>query len=157
MRKLSLSEWAQIGELIGMIGVVLSLLMVVYSVNRNTVALQGETGNLIFERHMELKTTFMTDVSLAAIYVKKRSPTPELTDVESVRWDNYIFNLLDIWAMAHSRNQNGLLPPEEWVGWNTYFARVFSKDAEKLSRSDWEAWSSGYEADFWEHVAQSVF
>ena len=33
MRKLSLSEWAQIGEVVGMVAVVFSHLMVVYSIN----------------------------------------------------------------------------------------------------------------------------
>ena len=53
MKKLSLSEWAQVGEVVGMVAVVLSLLMVVYSLNQNTEAIQGETGNLIFERHAD--------------------------------------------------------------------------------------------------------
>ena len=61
MRKLSLSEWAQIGEVVGMVAVVFSLLMVVYSINQNTIALRGSNANLIFERHAELQALFIAD------------------------------------------------------------------------------------------------
>ena len=50
MRKLSLSEWAAIGELVGTFAVFVSLLFVVYSINQNTAAIQGSTENILFER-----------------------------------------------------------------------------------------------------------
>jgi hypothetical protein len=157
MRKLNLSEWAQVGEVVGMIGVVMSLLIVAYSVNQNTEALQGDNGNIIFERHAQLSTLFMTDSSLATILVKKDGADPELTDIEAVRWERYQLNLLDIWAMAFNRHRQELLGDEQWSAWNSYFAYTFSEDHEKLSRADWEEFTYGYDVDFWAHVEEAVF
>jgi hypothetical protein len=48
MKKLSLSEWAAVGELVGTLAVFVSLIFVIYSINQNTAAIQGSTENLIF-------------------------------------------------------------------------------------------------------------
>ena len=157
MAKLKLAEWAQIGEVVGVIGVVLSLLIVAYSVNQNTAALQGDNGNIIFERHAELTSNFMTDPTLAAILEKMRGPEPELDGVEFIRWERYQLNMLDIWAMAFNRHRQDLLGPEQWTAWNTYFTELFREGGEKLSREMWQEYTYGFDADFWVHVENSLF
>lgn len=156
MRKLSLTEWAEIGEVIGMVAVVASLLLVVYSINQNTRALQGTTDNLIFERHAELQAAFIEDESLAAILVKLQQPDPRLSKIEEVRWWKYRLNLLDIWAMAYLRHREGLMGPQEWQAWNRYFVTTFNDGAERLSQAEWEELKYGFDPDFWDHVRRSL-
>ena len=157
MRKLSLTEWAQIGEVVGMVAVVFSLLMVVYSINQNTTALRGSNANLIFERHAELQALFIADESLSAIVVKKRNSADELTATEVIRWEKYTLNLLDIWAMAYERNLEDLLPAHEWRAWNTYFVSTFRAGDEKISKSRWDDNKDGYGESFWNHVNDALF
>ena len=157
MRKLSLTEWAQIGEVVGMVAVVFSLLMVVYSINQNTIALRGSNANLIFERHAELQALFIADESLSAIVVKKRNSADELTATEVIRWEKYTLNLLDIWAMAYERNFEDLLPAHEWTAWNTYFVSTFRAGDEKISESRWDDNKDGYGESFWNHVNDALF
>jgi hypothetical protein len=125
MRKLDLSEWASLGELVGTLAVVVSLFFVVHSVNQNTAAIQGSTENLIFERHTELTTNFMLDPSLAAILAKMRGENPTLSEVEAIRWEKYQLNLLDTWALAYNRYERGLLAPQQWNEWDRYFTELF--------------------------------
>lgn len=54
MRKLSLGDWAALGEFVGAVAIVNSLLIVVFSVNQTTAAMHGSTENVIFERHTNL-------------------------------------------------------------------------------------------------------
>ena len=49
MRKLTLSEWASIGELVGTFAVFVSLVFLVYSVKQNTAAIQGSNENILFD------------------------------------------------------------------------------------------------------------
>ena len=114
MRKLSLSEWASLGELIATLAVVVSLVFVVLGIRQNTAAVQGGTENLLFELHADLANQFIEDPSMAAIAVKLRSGEGQLTPVESVRWEKYHLNMLDIWALAHTRNERGLLGQDQW-------------------------------------------
>ena len=156
MRKLSLAEWAQIGEIVGMIAVVLSLLLVAFSINQNTNALQGGTEDYIFERHAEWQSMLVSDASLAAIMVKQQADV-ELTAVEAIRWDRYMLNLLDVWAMAHERHQQELLSEQQWQGWNDYFIAAFSGETEALTVQDWQALEYGFSKDFWQHVNDGLF
>jgi hypothetical protein len=157
MKKLGLTEWAAIGELIATLGVVISLLFVAYSINRNTEVNQASTENLIFEQHAELANLVMADPSLANILAKMRDSTPELTPVEAIRWEKYQMNLLDIWAMAYMRHRDDLLSGDQWKAWDGYFSKLFKDGGEKLSRLRWEQLEYGYDHEFWEHMGKAIF
>lgn len=90
MRKLDLSEWASVDELV--------------------------------------------DPWMAAILVKMRSESPELTDIEAVRREKYQLNLLDTWALEYNRHERRLLAPQQW-----------------------HEWKYGYGDAFWSHVGESLF
>jgi hypothetical protein len=156
MRKLTLSEWAQVGELIAALAVVVSLLLVVYSLERNTAALQGGTENLIFETHTALVSHFISDASLAAVRAKVRRGE-NLDEVEATRWETYQTMLLDIWAMAHARHAEGLLSDPRWDAWDGYFIGLFQSGDARISPEYWEDLRFGFDADFWAHVNGSVF
>lgn len=157
MKKLSLTEWAAVGELIATLGVVISLLFVAYSINRNTEVNQASTENLIFEQHAELANLVMADPSLANILAKMRGATPELTPVEAIRWEKYQMNLLDIWAMAYMRHRDDLLSDDQWKAWDGYFSELFKDGGEKLSRPRWKQLEYGYDHGFWEHMGEAIF
>ena len=139
-----------------MVAVVASLILVVYSLNQNTAALQGEHANLVFERHSELQLQFITDESLAAIRVKVRGEQA-LSDIEQERWNTYIELLLDVWVMAYHRHNQGLLTEEQWLPWDDYFATLFSASDERLTRDRYDALAYGYAEDFWLHVGERLF
>lgn len=157
MRKLSLSEWASMGELVGTFAVFVSLLFVVYSINQNTAALQGSTENLLFERIGDVSAQVIGDPTLAAIIVKRREGDADLTPIEAVRWEKYQLVLLDMWALAFNRHRRGLLAQDHWEAWDGYFAEIFSTGAERMPRAQWESLTYGYDPVFWEHVGRSLY
>ena len=157
MKKLTLTEWAAAGEIIGTITVVISLLFVGYSINRNTDATQASSENILFERHTDLANQFMVDPSLAALMVKQRNGDSDLTDIEVIRWEKYQLNMLDIWALAHSRYTRELLSEDQWMTWDRYFTHMFSDESEAISKARWEELSYGFDAEFWDHVGAVLF
>jgi hypothetical protein len=156
MRKLQLGEWAAIGELIGTAAVVISLIFVGYSLRQNTDAVQGSTENLIFESHAALVDHFISDPSMADILARMRTDDPQLTEAETIRWETYQTNLLDIWALAYLRHERDLLADRHWKAWDDYFRYKFSYEAERLSFERWQELEYGYEKRFWAHVRSSV-
>ena len=156
MRKLTLSEWAHVGELIAAVAVVVSLLLVVYSLERNTAALQGGTENLLFESHTALAGHMVTDPALADIRVKVRHGEA-LSEAEGIRWNTYQELLLDVWAMAYMRYQDDLLAEREWQSWDTFFSNHFRSSDLRLSAERWQELVPGYDAGFWAHVKAAVF
>ncbi len=156
MRKLSLSEWAQIGEVVGMVAVVASLGMVIYSLNQNTNALQAGNENVMFELQSELALNIVEDPSFAAIIVKVNAGE-SLTPVENMRLDFYKQLQLDVWAMAHGRFQHDQIGEYQWEAWNGFFVGFFGEDsAWYLSEQRWEELGYGYDADFWAHVGKAL-
>jgi len=157
MRKLNLSEWAALGEVIGTAAVFISLLFVVFSINQNTNALHGSTENVLFERHADLANLLISDASMAEILVKKRSGNTPLTEVEAVRWEKYELNLLDIWVVAYTRHARELLSDDQWKAWDGYFTELFSSNGQKISRKRWDELKYGFDPDFWRHVDDVLF
>ena len=157
MKKITLSEWAAVGEIIGTVAVVISLLFVGYSINRNTDAAQASSENILFERHTDLANQFMIDPSLAELLVKRRNGNADLTEVEAVRWEKYELNMLDMWALAHSRYKRELLSEEQWVTWDRYFTHMFSNESEAISKARWVELRYGFDTEFWEHVSAELF
>lgn len=157
MKKLTLTEWAAAGEIIGTITVVISLLFVGYSINRNTDATQASSENILFERHTDLANQFMIDPSLAALMVKQRNGDSDLTDIEAIRWEKYQLNMLDIWALAHSRYTRELLSEDQWMTWDRYFTHMFSNESEAISKARWVELGYGFDPEFWDHVGAVLF
>ncbi len=157
MKKLTLTEWAAAGEIVGTVAVVISLLFVAYSINRNTDATQASSENILFERHTELANQFMLDPTLAELMVKRRNGGADLTEVEVIRWEKYELNMLDIWALAHSRHQRELLSEGQWETWDRYFTHLFSDGAEAIPQARWEELHYGFDQEFWKHVGVALF
>ncbi len=157
MKKLTLTEWAAAGEIVGTVAVVISLLVVAYSIDRNTAATHASNENILFERHADLANQFMLDPTLAEILVKRRNGDADLSDVEAVRWEKYELNLLDIWAMAYNRHQRELLAENQWVAWDTYFTHMFSTGGEAITKARWEELQYGFDDEFWKHVGAALF
>jgi hypothetical protein len=157
VKKLTLTEWAAAGEIVGTIAVVISLLFVAFSINRNTDAMQASNENILFERHTDLASHFMIDPTLAELMLKQRKGSADLTEAEAIRWEKYQLGMLDIWALAHSRFQHDLLSEDQWVTWDRYFTHMFSKESEAISKARWEELQYGFETKYWEHVGAALF
>lgn len=157
MRKLTLSEWAAIGEMVGTVAVFISLIFVVFSIRQNTAALHGSTENILFERIAETSAQVIADPTLAAIIVKRRERSEDLTPVEAVRWEKYQLVHLDMWALAYNRHRRGLLATDQWEAWDGFFAEIFSSGPERMPRDQWEALSYGYDPDFWAWVGAALY
>ncbi len=157
MKKLTLTEWAAAGEIVGTIAVVISLLFVAYSINRNTDATHASSENILFERHTDLANQFLLDPTLAELLVKRRNDDAELTEVEAIRWEKYELNMLDIWALAYSRYERELLSEVQWKTWDIYFTHMFSNEAEAISKARWEELHYGFDQEFWHHVGVTLY
>lgn len=155
MRKLSLVEWAEVGEVIAAVAVVISLLLVVYSLDKNTEALQGGSDDMLFESHREIAGLMVSDPSLVEIRLKVRRDEA-LSEPEAIRWKTYEGLFLDVWAMAYMRFNEDLLSERHWQAWDTYFTDHFRNSDMRLNEERWQELVPGFDAGFWGHVRGAV-
>ena len=148
MRKLNLTEWAALSEVIGTIAVVVSLLFVVYSVNHNSAVIQANNDNFLYELQHARIRDFLTSPGMASIYVK-RNRNEELTEEEHERlfWDQMLE--VSVWEIAFIRHRDGQFSSKQWEAWNNYFVDVFTNEFPA------ESWAEGRDMvpeDFRNHV-----
>ena len=70
MRKLSLSEWSSLAEVVASVAVVISLMFVGYSINHNSYILQSTNDSLIFEIQDSIMAEMASSSVLASINSK---------------------------------------------------------------------------------------
>ena len=148
MRKLNLTEWAAVSEIIGAVAIVISLLFVAYSVNQNTAAMQAGNDDFIYELQYARVRDIVSSPGMASIYVKHRQGE-ELTAEEQERlyWDK--MQELSIWEIAFNRHRDGLFSDQQWEGWDNYFEVAFTS---RFSEESWLEASHFYAEDFRSHI-----
>jgi len=144
MRKLSLSEWASVAEIIGAITIVVSLLFLVHEVNQNTKALQVANVNQIYDRTDSLNSDIAAIPELASFYVK------EVFGVDGLRAEEAQFAIamrreLNQWEQFYIWNRDGVINGDDWNVWDAYYAEYFSNH---FPKEWWTGIKKYYYSDF---------
>jgi hypothetical protein len=148
MRKLSLSNWASLAEIAATVAVVISLVLVVISLERNTTVMQASNDNFIYELQFARTRDIVSSPGMASIYVKQRSGE-ELSAEEQERfhWDK--MQELSTWELAFNRHRDGLFSTQLWEGWDKYFTVSFP---EQFPADSWAEVKDFYAEDFRIHI-----
>ena len=123
MKKLGLMEWSSIAEIVGTVAVVVSLLFVAYSVNRNTEELQGEHENDLYDADREIELALASDAVWTDIVRRGRYQTDELSESETFRYDLYVVQHLNLWEQMIGRHEQGLMPSDKFLSWDSFYER----------------------------------
>ena len=137
-----------IGEIGGALVVAVSLIFVVYSINRNSAVMQASNDNFLYELQHARIRDFLTSPGMASIYVK-RNRNEELTEEEHVRllWDQSLE--ISVWEIAFIRYRDGLFSSKQWEAWNNYFVDVFTN---QFPAESWAEHRDMVPEDFRNHV-----
>jgi len=145
-KKLSLSEMAALAEVIGTIGVIVSLIFVVIGINKNTTQASATTTQAFFASFRELEMVIAADQSWSEIVVKGRNQEADLTDTEQFRYDTYVSLVIDHWDELYLRYQDRLTDPVTLSIWEEWFQEWAKRN---VSRSTWDRikWNYDYGMD----------
>ncbi|MDH3439391.1 MAG: hypothetical protein OEM63_01470 [Gammaproteobacteria bacterium] len=151
MKKRSLQDWAAIAEILGTVGVVISLVFVAYTVNRNTLELRLVNENVLWQLNDDIISGLLGSSDILSI-VDKRDKGEELTRVEE--WAMYVFTTrqFNAWEMAFYRFQDGAFSPERWEAVNEGLSSGLIEGFSSCDEECWENFRVGYGADFVRHV-----
>ena len=122
MKKLTLREWASLSEVLATIGVVISLVFVGFSVNRNSDEVKAGQLNDIFDATREIELAVAADAEWSRIVLLGRTQD-SLSAVEQYRYDAYAVLHLDVWDQLLTRDEDGLMDQAELEAWSRYFER----------------------------------
>jgi hypothetical protein len=150
MKNYSLRDWAAISEIIAAVAVIISLVFVVVSINRNTMELQAQNINDLYDSLREIETTVLADAELAEIVrTVEAGDFDTLSETDVFRYTVFMVQHLSIWEQMYARKQDGSISAQTYADWVEYFT-LFTRQT--LPRPVWErrkAWftDEGFQAE----------
>jgi hypothetical protein len=114
---MSLSDLANIGQVIGAIAVVVSLIYVALQIRQNTNAVRAATAQSVHEHFANWYQLFASDESLAPMAVKGLRDYDSLSETEKARFVAVFMAFLSYGQNAFLKWRQGLLSPSLWNGW----------------------------------------
>ena len=145
---LDLSGWAALAEIVGTVAVVISLLLVAYSIRRNTGEMETTNSNFLYQLDAQILGDVSTDLRLATTILKMKKEET-LTDVEKFQYVAFQERYLSVLEIAWTQYKSGSLSSIDWRDWDKYLA-VYVTDG--LPEDWWVEIRSGYKPEFAKHV-----
>jgi len=135
MRKLSLSEWASLAEIVGSFAVVISLILVVFSVDRNTAAIKAQVDDASYAAVREVNLSLLNNPELFDITLRAVRGLDNLDEAELEKYKAWLHINLDLWERYFDWESSGLiLTNGNDTGWNDYFSAWTKR---YISRETW--------------------
>ena len=141
-------------ELGGFVALIVSLLLLVYEIRQNTLAVQSTTLQQHFAQHTELILARLNNADLRASTVNGRKGLDGLTDEEIGLYGPYATNVIRNHFIAFELMRSGLLPESQWRTFQAALGRSLRR-----SRGDRELWAlrrDEYPEEFQEMVDRLV-
>lgn len=117
-----MSTLAQLGEFIGGMFVVVSLVYLAYQVRQNTKSLRAENYARVLDRLSTLQSNLSSDAELNRIVVVGAQTPEVLSRTDRVRLTWALYELMGAGEFVFHQAQQGSLPDEVWQRWRATLA-----------------------------------
>jgi len=135
MKRVNLPALAAVAEIIGTVGIIVSLIFVAIGIRDNTGEVRAAQINTIYDGSREIELLVAADPEWVDILLRGRDGTVPLSEMEQWRYDAYLTSYLDLWDKLNARAQDGLMEANELEAWDAYFQRWAQY---YMSDRDWE-------------------
>lgn len=146
---MSIEQWGAVGEIIGGIGVIATLIYLAIQIRANTKATRGATESAILRYGREITSAPFGDKESAELFLRGASNFDSLDEIERSMFTNRIGPYFLFWYDAHIQYRNGLISTELWD--------TFEKDIPGLFMSPgthevWELLRNSFPIEFQQYV-----
>ena len=148
MGMLDLSGWAALAEIVATVAVVFSLLLVAYSIKRNTDEMETANSNFLYQLDAQIAGDLSRDVGLATMLLKMEQKEA-LSDVEKIQYVALQERYLGLLEIAWTQYKSGSLAFIDWRDWDMYLSDFVT---DGLPKDWWIEMRSRYKPEFAEHV-----
>jgi len=113
---MSLNDLANLGQIIGALTVVISLIYVAFQIRQNTAAIRSATAQSVHEHFAGWYNAFACDGSLSQIAINGLKDYGSLSETEKARFVALFMAFLSYGQNAFLKRRQGLLSPSLWNG-----------------------------------------
>ena len=158
-KKLALSEWAKIAEIVGGIAIIASLIFVGYELRHATQQLQLNSDIDADMTNAGLSIRIAENPELSDLVYRGERQPETLSDEQLDRFVNIALPRLAMWENTYDSYLVGNVSEEDWLAWDTFFQLRWNKPGYKYVYAKYRAGfgkrSSSYFADVFELGASS--
>jgi len=148
---MTLADLADIGDAIGAVAVVVSLVYLASQIRQNTKAVRATAVHSSIGHSMDVRRALYESDALARIYITGSNDPKDLSEEDLLRlrllYHNLFLSLRNIYSQTHLTG----LPAETWVSQIPLLQRVLSTQGGKWF---WASYSHEFEPSFQEEVAR---
>jgi hypothetical protein len=148
MNIFDLSGWAALAEIVASVAVIFSLLLVAYSIKRNTAEMEVSNSNFLYQLDAEIGGDISRDVGLATLLLKMERKE-DLSGVEKIQYMALQERYLGLLEIAWTQYKSGSLALIDWRDWDKYLSDFVMGG---LPNEWWIEIRSLYKPEFAEHV-----
>lgn len=124
-RRPTLQQLVDLSQIVGALGVIVSVLYLAAEVRQNTRAVRAGTFQTLTELSVALRTFPAQDPASAQLWLKAVAHPDSLDPVEQIRWSAYVGAVYRQFENVHYQYRTGMLDEELWPGYDHMF-RVYS-------------------------------
>lgn len=123
---MTLSDLGDLGDFLGGVGVIVTLVYLAIQIRRNTYAVRSASLDSAYAAHMEFQRTVWSDSELNKLWFDGLLGKKELSDTERERFLFMVISCARLWEGAYFKVTEGSLESKAWVGLNEELAGVFA-------------------------------
>ena len=150
---MTLDELGSLGEFIGAIAVVISLIYLAFQVRHNTRAIQSSTHQAVLDGIMRVSASLSDSEGMARISRKANEDYEGLTDDERIRFEAYADRTVANYETAFYNCQRSMIDPVIWKSWSH---QILADLSEPGLRRFWHEKKHRYLVEFVDYVDRHV-
>jgi hypothetical protein len=123
---MTLSDLGDLGDFLGGIGVIVTLIYLAIQIRRNTFAVRSTSLDSAYAAHMEFQRTVWSDPELNKLWFDGLLGKREFSDAERERFLFMLISCARLWEGAYFKANEGSLESKAWAGLNEELTGVFA-------------------------------
>ena len=132
----TLQDLGNLGEFVGALGVVISLMYLARQMRQNTTSVRAASFNSMTENSIRLLEDVFPDTGFAEFLYRAQSDPSELTPAESIQWDSYMTAVFRHFGNLVYQYRVGSLDQQMWEAYQRSLK-------EHLRTPAWRTWYEG--------------
>jgi hypothetical protein len=150
---MTLNELGSLGEFVGAIAVVISLVYLALQIRQNTRAVQSTIHQAMLDGIMRVSASLSDSGGMARIVQKANDDYENLTDDERIRFEAYADRTVANYETAFHNWQGSMIDPALWRSWSL---SILSDLSDPGLRRYWEEKKHLYLIEFTDYVDQHL-
>jgi hypothetical protein len=148
-----LSDLANLGEFLGGVAVIVSLVYLGVQIRQNTKSLRAATFQALSDSLSELTARMAESPDMGNLYFAGHQQSGGLSDAESRRFMLLLLTLLRRFENAYLQYRSGILTASQWAGFRSTLLLVVSTPG---GRAWWASWGAAFTPEFQRYINDKV-